>query len=107
MLPNRALYPMNDNTVGPVTLTSGYGSNTFPYSVAHVLDSSTRPNTLPDTRECEPNKTYNSLNHTKYTGSSLAVTQKAHNSMPKYSCFNVSYTESQMMKVSPSPITFK
>ena len=53
--PHRTLYPRNDNTVGPVTLTSGYGSNTFSYSAAHVLDPSTKPNIIPDTRKCEPN----------------------------------------------------
>ena len=40
--PYRNPHPMYDNTVGPVTLTSGYGSNTFPYSAAHVLDPSTK-----------------------------------------------------------------
>ena len=39
--------PMNDNTVGPVMLTSGYGSNTFPYSAAHVLNTSTMLNVTP------------------------------------------------------------
>ena len=39
--PHRTLYSWKDNTVGPVTLASGYGSNTFPYSAAHLLDPST------------------------------------------------------------------
>ena len=42
----RTLSLMNDNTVGPVTLASGYESNTFPYSAAHVLDSSTMFNEI-------------------------------------------------------------
>ena len=56
--PNCNLYSLKDNTVGPVTLASGYGSNTFPYSAAHVLDPSMMSNSTPvvtDTRKCEPN----------------------------------------------------
>ena len=61
--PNHTLI-LNDNTVGPVTLTSGYGSNTFPYSAAHVLDSSTMLNITPDTRKCEPKEIDCSLKRT-------------------------------------------
>ena len=56
--PHRILYSWKDNTVGPVTLASGYGSDTFPYSAAHVLDPNTMPNkthVVTDTRQCEPN----------------------------------------------------
>ena len=41
--PHHNLYSWKDNTVGPVTLASGYGSNTFPCSAAHVLDPITMP----------------------------------------------------------------
>ena len=43
--PHHNHYSWKDNTVGPVTLASGYGSNTSPYSAAHVLDPSTMLNT--------------------------------------------------------------
>ena len=75
--PRRNLYSWKDNTVGPVTLASGYGSNTFPYSAAHVLDPSTMPNTthvVTDTRKCEPHTSDTFSvppNTTHFTGSDL------------------------------------
>ena len=44
-----------DNTVGPVSKTSSYGSNMLPYSAARVPTLST--NVSMDTRKCEPHKT--------------------------------------------------
>ena len=116
--PHRNLYTWKDNTVGPVTLTSGYGSNTFPYSAAHVLDPSMMSNTthmVTDTRKCEPNASDTfgvPSNPTHFTGSAsyvlteinkdvseipsftsstLAVTQMANNNGPKSTCFTQLY----------------
>ena len=90
--PNRNLYSWNDNTVGPVTLASGYGSNTFPYSAAHVLD----PNTVPT--------------KTSLINSNLVLHDNGLSNAswvpPNTICFTGSYTDSEKITVSPGMDTF-
>ena len=69
----RTLSQKNNNTAGPMTLTSGYGSNTFPYSAAHVLDLSTL------LYEIQPINS-NRVVHDKGLFNTSCVA-------PKYSCF--------------------
>ena len=82
-----------DNTVGPVTLASGYGSNTFPYSAAHVLNPTTMPDTtrvVTDTRKCEPN-TLDTFSvppkPTHFTGSTSHVLTETNKDVPKIPSF--------------------
>ena len=93
--PHRNLQSWNDNTVGPVTLASGYGSNTFPYSAAHVLDPSMMSSTthvVTDTRKCEPNASDTSSvppKTTSFTSSTLEVTQNKKDTSPNLTFFTI------------------
>ena len=94
--PHRNLNSWNDNTVGPVTLASGYGSNAFPYSAAHVLDPITMPfkansvnSNLVNNDEGLSNPFWAPPKIPHFTGSTLEVTQMANNSGPKTTCFTL------------------
>ena len=111
---NCNLYSWKDNTVGPVNLASGYGSNTFPYSAAHVLDPNTMPNkthVVTDTRKCEPDASDSfsvprKISH--FTGSTSHVLTEINKDVSKIpSCTSSTLAVTQNKKdTSPNPTLF-
>ena len=75
-----------------MTLASGYGSNTFPYSAAHVLDSSTMLNEIHPINSNRVSQDQGLFNTPRVA--------------PEYTHSTGSYIDSEKMKVSPSSDTF-